>query len=232
MSQPAKIREHEAFLKDLEGRETISDELLLKWYREGHSVSKHMLNLYSITKGIQAKNILEVGFGRTSLVFARIAVENSGHFISCDTRDFSYIYTKAEAEHTTFFQGTSDMLLKDPVYLNEQFDMIFLDYFSGEGVSLDFCVLQTRQFLKHLNEGGVLAIHDVSDKRYPVSRIMPILAKDKSLECLTLPYSQGLGVIHKVKVGTTLSSSISVSLDLTIRRLRQKLRSIKHKVKS
>ena len=46
----------------------LPDETLMSWFRDSYSTSKHLLTLYSVATGLQARNILEIGFGRSSFV--------------------------------------------------------------------------------------------------------------------------------------------------------------------
>ena len=69
----------------------LPDELLLKWFHDRYSSSKHLLTLFSVPIGLSAKTILEIGFGRSSFVLAKAAALNTARFISCDIRDFQYL---------------------------------------------------------------------------------------------------------------------------------------------
>jgi predicted O-methyltransferase YrrM len=193
----ARIRDHEAFLADIQGRDWISDEVMWKWFRENHSVSKHMLILYSIVRGLNAKRVLEIGFGRSSLILARAAHENEGEFVCCDTSDCSDLLSESEKKITQFVCGTSDTIWKNKN--PSRFDFAFLDYFSGVGVSLPFVIREVRNCLQRLSVGGILCIHDVAQPQYPVHRIEHYLKLDDAVEWLVLPYHHGLAVIRKKK---------------------------------
>ena len=154
------IRNREEFLADIEGRDWLSDAVLWKWFREDHSVSKHMLTMYSIVRGLNAKRVLEIGFGRSSIVLARAAHENDGEFVCCDTSDCSDIFSESERRSTRVVVGHADAVWKDETLVRDGFDFAFLDHFSGEGISLFFAVREVRNCLRVLNVGGILCIHD------------------------------------------------------------------------
>lgn len=163
-------------------------------------------------------------------MFARLAHELSGEFYCCDTRDFTYLFTEPELEVTRFFSDGSDPLFKSEKFNSDNFDFIFLDYFSGETIPLDFCLMQIRKALKNLKKGGFLCIHDVSDKRYPVSRVPGHLKRSSHLEVSVLPYSQGLCVVRKTKSSPGVVTALYETFDqffrfamLSARKLKQKL---------
>ena len=184
----------------------------MKWFREGHSVSKHMLTIYSIVRGLNAKRALEIGFGRSSIVLARAMHENDGEFICCDMGDCDDLFTESEKRNTRFICGNSDTVWKDANLCKDGFDFAFLDYFSGESISLYFVIKEVRNCLRRLRPGGILCIHDVANPQYPVHRIGPYLRRDSSVEWLTIPYGEGLAVIRKKKPHPGWLSTIRLNL--------------------
>ena len=196
----ATIRYHEAFLADIQDRDWISDAVLLKWFREDHSVSKHMLTLYSIVRGLKAKRMLEIGFGRSSLVLARAAHENDAALVCCDQGDCSYLFSASEKQNTRFVSGRSETIWKNKQLCQDGFDFAFLDYFGHEQISLYFVIKEVRNCISVLRTDGVLCIHDVANPKYPVHRIREYLRKDDTVEWITLPYGEGLAVIRKRKL--------------------------------
>lgn len=124
-----KIRNHESFLKETSGSQILSDKVLVQWDEEQHSVSRHLQLMYSIAKGMGAKRIVEIGFGRSSKVFARVAHENEGIFYSCDRKDCSYLYSSTELESIEYVHGSSDDLWRILQASDKQIDFAFLGYF-------------------------------------------------------------------------------------------------------
>lgn len=182
--------------RDLEGHTLISDELMLKWFRDAYSSSKHLLTLYSMAIGIQARTLVEIGFGRSSFVLARAAAENGGHFIACDRRDFSYLLSAEEKAVTTFVLGYSHDVWNDPSVQKSGIDFAFLDYFSAPELSADFVVDEIRKCSALMPGNGLLCIHDAAVEKYAVSQLNWSKV-DRSLEAMALPYNYGLWVVRK-----------------------------------
>ena len=63
---------HQELLDDLKTYEGfLPDALLMKWFNDKYSTSKHLLTLYSIVRGLNAKRVIEVGFG-TAELFSKV----------------------------------------------------------------------------------------------------------------------------------------------------------------
>lgn len=205
MSDTPKMHCHQELLQDLRYSEAMPDEILMKWFNDYYSTSKHLLTLYSIAKGTKAKTILEVGFGRSSFVFAKAAIENDGMFYTCDSRNFLNLFNEKEKEKTKFFHGLTDELW--PNLENNFFDVIFLDYFSGEDLTKAFIRKELTESLRVLKDNGVLLIHDVYVEKYKVGEVL----KDLSLSWGTanfsyslLPFNYGLGIINKKNISLNI----------------------------
>ena len=179
----------------------IPDDILHKWFNDNYSSSKHLLTLYSIVRGLNAKTILEIGFGRSSFVLARAAYENKGRFIAVDNRDFSYLLNKAENEVTEFIHGKSDIVwgkLKDGI------DFAFLDYFSSESVSGSFVKSEITKCFSLLKQDGIIAVHNSIVKKYNIKNALNrqktkmTVLHNSNIEIISLPYNYGLALIRKV----------------------------------
>ncbi len=180
----------------------IPTDTVTKWFDNRYSSSKHLLTLYSIARGLNAQTIVEIGFGRSSFVLAKAAAENGGKFISCDVRDFSYLFTPAEKEVTTFIHGRSDQTWK---YLNEQgIDFAFLDYFSSEKLKGGFVKDEISQCLRLLKQNGIIALHDTIVDKYSLKKTLDGLKAKigfihrSDIEIASLPFNYGLGLIRKL----------------------------------
>lgn len=196
MEDRPSIRGQESLEKELEGHDFISDELMLRWDDEGYSVSGYHRMLYSIVKGLKAKTIVEVGFGRTSYCLAKAASELNAQYFCCDNRDLAYLFSKEEQKVVRFIFGTSEKLWNDEKVKKTGIDFAFLDHFSSAELPFRYCLLELEKCLKLLNPGGMILFHDAADNRYPISRVIKHLKKKKNIEVLTLPYNQGMGCIH------------------------------------
>lgn len=183
--------------QDLRYSDFLPDETMLKWYRDFYSTSKHLLTLYAMANGVNPKEVLEIGFGRSSFVLAKVAGENNGRFTTCDMRDFSYLLSEKEKEITNFICGLSDQVWKDTP--DESLDFAFLDYFSGEEITEDFVKTEINSCLKKMKGNSIIAIHDVFDERYVVGDVLEKMSKSFKYKnrfiFSKLNYNYGLGIL-------------------------------------
>lgn len=195
---------HAELEKDLSYDGFLSNDLMLKWFNDRYSTSKHLLSLYSLVRGLNAKNVLEIGFGRSTFVLAKAVSETGGLLTSCDKRDFSYLLSQAEVNVTTFVNDYSP-----EVWLNhtpdEGFDFAFLDYFSDEKLEEDFIKRELKSCIHRMKTNGVIAIHDTIIDKYALKAVLNSIKANfwnihnVELEVLSLPYNYGLGLIRVLK---------------------------------
>jgi predicted O-methyltransferase YrrM len=184
--------------RDLAGHTLVDDALLLRWFREGYSTSKHLLTLYSLAVGLRARVIVEVGFGRSSFVLARAAAENGGRFFSCDMRDFSYLLSPEERAVTTFLHGPASRVWNHPEVRAGGIDLAFLDYFSDPGLPADFTRREIAACLALVRQNGVIAVHDTAVPGYRSAETFATGSFGARVERVTLPYQYGLGVLRRL----------------------------------
>jgi predicted O-methyltransferase YrrM len=178
---------------DRYGEGFISDKIMMKWFNDSYSSSKHLLTLYSIAKGLDAKKILEVGFGRSTSVLARAAFENGGRLLSCDLEDFSYMLTDEERNTVDFHCGTVDKIWDR----DEGYDFAFLDYLSNSSDNESYLMIEIEKCIKRMKKNGIIAIHDVFVDKYKVGSTMEKLAKRRiDIEYVVLPFNYGLGILR------------------------------------
>jgi len=188
---------------DLGYSDFLPDEILFKWFHDYYSSSKHLLTLYSIARGLNAKTIVEIGFGRSSFALAKAAHLNQGRFISCDVRDFSYLLNENEKSVVDFVHGKSDLVWEKVA--ESGIDFAFLDYFSDEHIKADFVNQEIAICLSLMKENGVICIHDTLVDKYDLKNVFNQLKTkrfgflDNDLEALSLPFNYGLGIIRRLK---------------------------------
>ena len=188
---------------DLGYSDFLPDELLFKWFHDYYSSSKHLLTLYSIARGLNAKTIVEIGFGRSSFTLAKAAHLNQGRFISCDVRDFSYLLNKKEKSVVDFVYGKSGLVWEKVAETG--IDFAFLDYFSDENIKADFITNEIKTCISLIKENGVICIHDTLVDKYDLKIVFNQLKTkrfglyDTDLEVLSLPFNYGLGIIRRLK---------------------------------
>ena len=130
--EPPRMHCHEELTRDLGHDGFLPDEVLHRWFEERYSTSKHLLSLYSAVRGLRARHVVEVGFGRSSFVLARAVHENGGQLTTCDLADFSYLLSPGEQSVTRYLEGDADLLWQG---LEPGIEFAFLDYFSADGFS-------------------------------------------------------------------------------------------------
>jgi len=182
--------------EDLRHDGILPDATLLKWSRDQYSTSGHLLTLYAMVRGLKAKTILEIGFGRSTFALAKAAYENGGELITCDCRDFSYLLSAEEKQITTFICGTSEKVWK---MLNKGVDFAFLDYFAADTITEKFCISEISKCVSFMRTNGLITIHDATKDRYSLEKSLKKVSKRRHLELVSLPYGNGLAVIRCVK---------------------------------
>ena len=198
-----QMHEQESLELDLWGKSHIDDATLMRWFNSRYSTSKHLLTLYSMIIGLKAKTIVEVGFGRSSFVLTRAAIENQAELFSVDQRDFSYLLSSEEKKHMQFIAGNSDILWEKLRNSQRKMDFAFLDYFSNPHARDTFCRQELKVCFELLAPGGVICIHDAYTAKYAHTPILEDFCKDHGFVCAVLPFNYGLAVIHKSGIGVT-----------------------------
>jgi hypothetical protein len=191
--KPPTVHCHDELLQDLADHTFIDDATMMRWAADGYATSRHLLTLYAMARGIEAKQIIEIGFGRSTFVLARAAAENAGTFATCDMRDFSYLFSVEEKQVTRFHHGASDTFWPT---VAPGVGFAFFDYFSDKRMSVSFIVDEIDRCLSLMLQDGLIAIHDTIVSHYRLHKAMRVLAKRSDLEVLSLPYASGLGLIR------------------------------------
>ena len=187
-----KMHCHEEFLIDHDTKGFISDEIMMKWFLDQYSTSKHLLVLYSIVKGLKAKRVLEIGYGRSTSVLARAVNENEGRMICCDWDDFSNCLSKKENKVVKYIFGNSSEIWKR----DEGFDFSFLDHFGKEGLKIPFLFSEIENCLSKMKTNGIIAMHDSFVESFRMNKTLDLLQDRKDVEYVTLPYNYGLTILR------------------------------------
>ena len=199
---------HEELIQDLQtGRDSngfIKYELMLKWHRDKYSTSKHLLTVYYIARNLGAKVITEIGAGRSSFVLALAAYRNGGRFITCDRYDYRELFSEQEKKFIIYIHGWSEKFFEHQS-VQYGIDFIFMDHLSSKrnywthGRDIKSCYKEIKKAFKLLKQNGIIAIHDVCDKKYDVGKGLEMFKEKYHDQCevLSLPYCYGLGLIRK-----------------------------------
>jgi predicted O-methyltransferase YrrM len=181
--------------------------LAMKRFNDRYSTSKHLLILYSIAKGLKAKKILEIGFGRSTVVLARAAFENGGKLVSCDWDDFSYLLTEEEKKVIDFVFDEADLIWNE----DEGYDLAFLDHFSKPEKKIPYLIAEVEKCMKRMKKNSIIVIHDVFMDNYRIGSAIEQMVKNRDdLEYSVIPFNYGLGVLRckfDSKYGTTVLSN-------------------------
>ena len=151
--------------------------------------------MYSIVRGLNAKNIIEVGFGRSTICLIHAISLNYGKLYCCDRYDYTGYLTTDYKQYIDYTIGDAKTLLKK---IDFGVEFIFIDYLSSRERSADSSVKAIYRFLKYVKQNGIIAVHDTIEKKYFVKDAFKKLRKDKNLEVMSLPYNYGLGLIRKL----------------------------------
>lgn len=180
----------------------IGMDILVKWFNDHYSTSKHLLVLYSIAKGMKAMKIGEIGVGRSSYALALAAKENGGKFYMCDIRDYRNLLTTEMSADIDFTVGRAKDMYKK---VGGNFDFIFIDYLSNTQLDVHDAYKELKRALVNLKPNGIIAVHDGINSKYKCGSAIKFLPEllFKSMEfnfwieTLTLPYNNGLTIISK-----------------------------------
>jgi hypothetical protein len=186
-----KLHRHSELLDDI-GQGFINEETIKKWFNDYYSTSKHLYTLYSIVRGLNAKQVLEIGFGRSTFVLAKATYENGGMMTCCDLENYSDLLSTEESKIVDFKHGESNLIWENEIC----YDFAFLDYFSNEKISVYTCYNEIRKCLKKMKTNGILAIHDTNVNKYSINRAIRLVKIFKNIEYATLPYNYGLCLIR------------------------------------
>jgi len=200
-----KMHCHEEYESDRKDNDFITDETMMKWFNDEYSTSKHLLTLYSLVRGLNARKVIEIGFGRSTPVLARAASENNGRLLSCDWDDFSYLLTEKEKEVVDFVFGEAELVWGR----DEGYDFAFLDYFSKPGKKIPYLIEEVEKCIKRMKKNGVIVIHDVFMDKYRIGTAMEEIVKGRDeLEYSVIPFNYGLGIL-RCKSDSTYGTVVS-----------------------
>jgi len=160
---------------------------IMEAWDDGYSTSYHLPVLRAIVKGLRAKKIGEIGFGRSSVILSRTAKEIGATYTICDRYDYRK-YLPGE----NYLLGDADKFYKTQKGL----DFLFLDYMSSRKVSLEQCYKGMKKAIKIMKTNGIIAIHDVIQSKYNAKEALKMIQKKQNVDVITLPYCWGLGLIR------------------------------------
>lgn len=156
------------------------------------STSKHLLILYSLAVGLNARLIVDLGIGSTTRALRAAARRTHGVVMSCDCNidGFSNLLPQQD-EHWRIYLGASEVFLQS---LREPIDLVVHDaahdYFQ---VKLDLTLI-----LPKMKRFGLICIHDTQQTDLHSDMLTAIRDATKKFEVsiTNLPFNCGLAVIR------------------------------------
>lgn len=171
-------------------------ELWDEFHRTG-SITKHLLTLYSLAVGVNAKRIIDIGIGTTTRTLRAAAARTGGTVFSCDVDKKRFdVLLDAQTEHWKLFLGSSDAFLDDlegPV-----------DFAVHDGAHDYYQVKEDLlRILPKMKTFGLVCIHDT--QQFELGPGMMDAIRDslqgRNVSFTTLPYCCGLTIIRMEQSG-------------------------------
>lgn len=172
------------------------NEIIKSHHSPGYGFGKHYLTLYSIVRGLNARNCFEFGIGMSTRVLLFALEATGGMLTSCavHTPEESGIAKQdvlAWEGRWRFIRGRSEKVLT-----NHNMPM-GLDFVLHDG-SHDFAVLKgdLKMIQPRMKQNGLILIHDVCHEYENMLTIVRQFVKRYSYELCVLPYGYGLAVVR------------------------------------
>ncbi|MBD1896894.1 MULTISPECIES: class I SAM-dependent methyltransferase [unclassified Coleofasciculus] len=167
-------------------------ELLEAFYSSEIATSKHLLTIYSLAIGLNAKIIIDLGIGSTTKALRAAALKTGGVVMSCDcdVNRFSSLL-KNQDKHWQLYLGASETFLKS---LEQPFDLVVHDaahdYFQ---VKLDLELI-----LPKMKTFGIICVHDTQQTNLCHDMLAAIrdATNGYKISLTHLPFNAGLSIIR------------------------------------
>ena len=176
---------------EVQSRCLSRDELISAFeYQDG--TSKHLLTLYSLAIGLNAKVIIDLGLGQSTGALRAAARETGGVVYSCDAdkRRFELLLAEQDEHWKLYLEFSTSFLQKVP----EPFDFVMHDSahdYVNVKRDLEMILPKMRKF-------GIVCVHDTQqvDLREGMLAAMRDATKNFSVSMTNLPFNAGLGIIR------------------------------------
>jgi len=170
----------------------VSLRELLKLHELPDGTSKHLLILYSLVIGTNAKLILELGLGRTTGALRAAAARTGGVVNTCDfdKRRLGHLVSQQDEAWRLFLEPSGDFLGRFPGPVDFVLHDGAHDYEHVKG-DLQAILPKMRQF-------GLVCVHDTQQPdlyRDMLGAIRDVVAQH-SVSLVNLPFSCGLAIIR------------------------------------
>ena len=161
-------------------------------FHESKSFSKHLLTIYSLAVGVNAKKIVDVGIGSTTRSMRFAAQTTGGVCYSCDVDAvrFSGLLDQQD-EHWKLFLGASEKFFAQ---LEGPLDFVMHDaahdYYQVK-MDLEAIIPKMKRF-------GLICLHDTQQTELSHDMLAAIkdVLRGKAVSMVNLPFSSGLAIIR------------------------------------
>lgn len=167
-------------------------EIMEYFHDSSHITAKHLLTIYSIAVGMNAKTMLDLGLGATTRAL-RLAARRTGGILwscDCDVKRFSSLL-QSQDEQWHLFLGSSEAFIES---VEAPFDFVMHDaahdYYQ---VKLDLTCI-----LRKMRTFGIICVHDTQqvDLGHELLAAIRDATRSWQVSFVNLPYSGGLGIIR------------------------------------
>jgi hypothetical protein len=171
---------------------TLSREELFSRFDTSSSGSKHLLILYSMVVGLNAKVIAEIGLGQTTGTLRAAAAVTGATVHTCDfdKRRYEHLLTKQDDRWKLYLEPSTAFIPRLPAPLDFVMHDGAHDYFNVKR-DLQLLIPKMRKF-------GIICVHDTQET--DLYREMLAAVKDGVAGCsvsvTNLPFSCGLAIIR------------------------------------
>lgn len=165
---------------------------LLELYELPDGTSKHLLILYSLVVGTNAKVILDVGLGRTTGTLRAAASRTAGvvHTTDFDRRRFAPLLEQQDEFWKLYLEPTQSVLGRFPGPI---------DFAMHDGAhDYEHVLADLKLILPRMRQFGLICVHDTQQPDlYPdMLGALRELSKLYSISVVNLPFSAGLAIVR------------------------------------
>ena len=167
-------------------------ELCDAFHKQNGSINKHLLTIYSLAIGLDAKRIFDIGIGSTTRTL-RSAIKNTkGELFSCDSdkERFTDLLKETDENWHLHLCNSEDFLKK----LEPPFDFALHDgAHDYKQVKKDLQLI-----LPLMRQYSIVCVHDTQHDKFGQEMIHAILdaVKNHKVSLISLPFSYGLTIIR------------------------------------
>jgi len=170
----------------------LSRDELFEWVHRNEGSSKHLLIIYSLVLGLQAKVIIDIGLGLTTRVLRTAAKETGGvvYSFDFDRRRFGHLLAQQDAQWHLTLAPTSSSLPTAPTFIDFAVHDGAHDYGNVKR-DLEILLPRMRQF-------GIICVHDTQQPDLHGDMLAAIAdaTRNFKVSITNLPFGCGLAIIR------------------------------------